>query len=98
MQITKIDTTNESTINSSLKVGMIIRNSSNRTFKISALTDKKIQLTSLNGETVKNTIFNREVFSQLYARKNYDQVINTKNPTADFMEAKRIGATRFMIK
>ena len=98
MQVTKIDTTNETTINETIKTGMVIRNGSNRAFEITALTPTKIQLTSLNGETVKRTVFARNTFCQLFARKNYDQVINPSKINSEFMEAKRVGANRFIIK
>lgn len=97
-QISKIDSTNESTINGTLEIGMTIRNGANRAFTITALTPTQIQLTSLNGETVKRTVLNRNIFCQLFARKNYEQVYNPNKLFTEFVEAKRVGANRFIIK
>ncbi len=93
----RINTINEKTINETLKTGQVIRNGNMRLFRIAGVFEKLIALQSLNGETEKLTYIPRNTFVKLYFRKNYDQVL-TNNPLKEAMEAKSVGATRFLIK
>ena len=96
--MTTINTTSETTINSSIAKGQIIRNGANNIFEITALNEDAIQMTTTNAIVEKTINMSRKVFVQLYARKNYVQVVNTKNILSEIVESRRTGASRFLIK
>ena len=98
METAKIITTSVNTINATISKGQYIRNGSNRLFQITGLNATQIQLTSVNGETPKSTIFSREVFSKLYYMRNYSQVSSPERFISEMVESKKTGADRFLIK
>lgn len=96
--MTTINTTSETTINSTIAKGQIIRNGANNIFEITALNENAIQMTTTNAIVEKTINMSRKVFVQLYARKNYVQVVNTKNILSEIVESRRTGASRFLVK
>ena len=96
--MTTINTTSETTINATIAKGQIIRNGANNIFEITALNEDAIQMTTTNAIVEKTINMSRKVFVQLYARKNYVQVMNTKNILSEIVESRRTGASRFLIK
>ena len=96
--MTTINTTSETTINATIAKGQIIRNGANNIFEITALNEDAIQMTTTNAIVEKTLHMSRKVFVQLYARKNYVQVMNTKNILSEIVESRRTGASRFLVK
>lgn len=96
--MTTINTTSENTINATIAKGQIIRNGANNIFEITALNENAIQMTTTNAIIEKTINMSRKVFVQLYARKNYVQVMNTKNILSEIVESRRTGASRFLVK
>ena len=93
-----INTTSETTINSSIAKGQIIRNGANNIFEITALNETAIEMTTTNAIVEKTINMSRKVFVQLYARKNYVQVVNMKTVLSEIVESRRTGASRFLVK
>ena len=93
-----INTTSENTINSSIAKGQIIRNGANNFFEITALNETSIEMTTTNALVEKTINMSRKVFVQLYARKNYVQVVNMKTVLSEIVESRRTGASRFLVK
>jgi len=93
-----INTTSETTINATIAKGQIIRNGANNIFEITALNETAIEMTTTNAMVEKTINMSRKVFVQLYARKNYVQVVNTKNILSEIVESRRTGASRFLVK
>ena len=93
-----INTTSENTINSSIAKGQIIRNGANNFFEITALNETAIEMTTTNALVEKTINMSRKVFVQLYARKNYVQVVNMKTVLSEIVESRRTGASRFLVK
>ena len=96
--LNKIDSTSKATILNTIAVGQLIRNGANATFKITNITDVTVELTATNGNVGKTCILTKTVFSQLYALKNYTQIMNPKKMLLEVVEARKTGAERFMIK
>jgi len=96
--VNRINTTSENTINQTIEVGHYLRNGSNQIFRIGAMSATQILL-QLQDPTHPRTLqLSRKVFCQLYYRKNYDQVINPAKWLTEWVEAKSVGATRYMVK
>ena len=93
-----INTTSENTINATIAKGQIIRNGANNIFEITALNENAIEMTTTNAIVEKTINMSRKVFVQLYARKNYVQVMNMKTILSEIVESRRTGATRFLVK
>ena len=93
-----INTTSETTINATIAKGQIIRNGANNIFEITALNENAIEMTTTNAIVEKTINMSRKVFVQLYARKNYVQVVNMKTVLSEIVESRRTGATRFLVK
>jgi hypothetical protein len=93
-----INTTSENTINATIAKGQIIRNGANNIFEITALNETAIEMTTTNAIVEKTINMSRKVFVQLYARKNYVQVVNMKTVLSEIVESRRTGATRFLVK
>jgi hypothetical protein len=98
METQKIITTSVNTIIASITKGQFIRNGGNRLFEITGVSDTQIQLTSINGESVKNSILSKSVFVKLFYMGNYSQVKSKETFTNEMIESKKIGADRFLIK
>ena len=96
--INRVNTGSKQSIDSSIFEGLLIRNGSNRLFKIESLTPKQVILTALNGERYQTLIMSRTSFINLYYMKNYVQVINEDRLIQEWIESKEIGANRFIIK
>jgi hypothetical protein len=96
--VNKINTTTESTINSTIEVGHYLRNGSNQVFRIGALSPTQILLQLQDPTHPRNLTLSRKVFCQLYYRKNYDQVLDPNRAISEWVHAKSVGATRFLIK
>jgi len=96
--MTTINTTSENTINATIAKGQIIRNGANNIFEITALNENAIEMTTTNAIVEKTINMSRKVFVQLYARKNYIQVVNMKTILSEIVESRRTGATRFLVK
>jgi len=96
--MTTINTTSETTINATIAKGQIIRNGANNIFEITALNENAIEMTTTNAIVEKTINMSRKVFVQLYARKNYIQVVNMKTILSEIVESRRTGATRFLVK
>jgi len=96
--MTTINTTSETTINATIAKGQIVRNSGNNIFEITGLNETTVQMTTTNSVIEKTVNMSRKVFVQLYARKNYVQVMNTKNILSEISEGRRTGAERFLVK
>jgi len=96
--MTTINTTSETTINATIAKGQIIRNGANNIFEITALNETAIQMTTTNAIVEKTINMSRKVFVQLYARKNYVQVVNMKTVLSEIVESRRTGASRFLVK
>ena len=94
----KIQTNTAKTINETLTTGQYLRNGGNRVFQITSLTDRTIQLTSINGEREQILNIGREVFVKLFFMGNYAQVTNPINALNEAMESRKVGANRFLIK
>ena len=94
----KIQTNTAKTINETLTTGQYLRNGGNRVFQITALTDRSIQLTSINGEREQILNLGREVFVKLFFMGNYAQVTNPINALNEAIESRKVGANRFLIK
>lgn len=93
-----INSQNISTINSTLEVGQIIRNGANYIFEIEKLTNEKVILKSINDIKERTLAFNRSVFVSLFKNKNFDQLRDPQNWLTEIANAKRIGASRFLLK
>ena len=98
METQKIITNTIQTINQTISKGQFIRNGGNRLFEITGINDTQIQLTSVNGESVKNSILSKSVFVKLFYMGNYSQVKSKETFTNEMIESKKIGADRFLIK
>ena len=98
METQKIITNTIQTINQSISKGQFIRNGGNRLFQITGLTDTQIQLTSINGESVKNSILSKSVFVKLFYMGNYSQVKSPETFITEMVESRKTGADRFLIK
>jgi hypothetical protein len=96
--MTTINTTSETTINATIAKGQIIRNGANNIFEITALNETAIEMTTTNAIVEKTINMSRKVFVQLYARKNYVQVVNMKTVLSEIVESRRTGASRFLVK
>lgn len=96
--MTTINTTSENTINATIAKGQIIRNGANNIFEITALNETSIEMTTTNALVEKTINMSRKVFVQLYARKNYVQVMNMKTVLSEIVESRRTGASRFLVK
>ena len=94
----KIQTNTAKTINETLTTGQYLRNGGNRVFQITSLTDRTIQLTSINGEREQILNIGREVFVKLFFMGNYAQVTNPINALNEAIESRKVGANRFLIK
>ena len=94
----KIQTNTAKTINETLTIGQYLRNGGNRVFQITSLTDRTIQLTSINGEREQILNLGREVFVKLFFMGNYAQVTNPINALNEAIESRKVGANRFLIK
>ena len=94
----KIQTNTAKTINETLTTGQYLRNGGNRVFQITSLTDRTIQLTSINGEREQILNLGREVFVKLFFMGNYAQVTNPINALNEAIESRKVGANRFLIK
>ena len=98
METSKIITTTVNTIKATISKGQFIRNGGNRLFEITGLNETQIQLTSVNGETEKFTIFAKEVFAKLFRMGNYVQVTSPERFVSEMIESRKTGADRFLIK
>jgi hypothetical protein len=98
METSKIITKTIQSITDSISKGQFIRNGGNRLFEITGVSDTQIQLTSVNGESVKNSILSKQVFCKLFYMGNYSQVKSKETFTNEMIESKKIGADRFLIK
>jgi hypothetical protein len=98
METQKIITNTIQTINQTISKGQFIRNGGNRLFQITGINDTQIQLTSINGESVKNSLMSKSVFVKLFYMGNYSQVKSKETFTNEMIESKKIGADRFLIK
>jgi hypothetical protein len=98
IQVNRINTTSESTIDQTIEIGQYLRNGSNQIFRIAALSPTQILLQLQDPNKPKQLTLSRRVFAQLYYRKNYDQIINPEKWLTEWVEAKSVGATRLMIK
>jgi hypothetical protein len=96
--VNQIVSTNESTIDSTIQVGQYLRNGNNSLFHIGAITPTQVVLQLMDPTNPKTLYLSRKVFVQLYYRKNYDQVKDPKNYIKEWVTAKSVGATRFLIK
>jgi hypothetical protein len=96
--IQRVNTGSKQTIDSSIFEGLLIRNGSNRLFKIESLTPKQVILTSINGEREQTLILSRPAFISLYYMKNYVQVIQEGRLIQEWIDSKEIGSNRFIIK
>jgi hypothetical protein len=96
--VNRINTTTESTIDQTIEVGQYLRNGSNQIFRIGALSPTQILLVLQDPNAPKQLTLSRRVFAQLYYRKNYDQVINPEKWLNEWVHAKSVGATRFLVK
>lgn len=96
--VNRINSTTEQTINQTLAVGQYLRNGANQIFLIGALSETQILLQLQDPTKPRNLQLSRKVFCQLYYRKNYDQVINPAKWVNEWIEAKSVGATRFLVK
>jgi hypothetical protein len=96
--VQRVNTGTRQSIDSSIFEGLLIRNGSNRLFKIESLTTKQVILTSLNGEREQTLILSRPSFISLYYMKNYVQVIQEKRLIQEWIDSKEIGSNRFIIK
>jgi hypothetical protein len=96
--VQRVNTGTKQSIDDSIFEGLLIRNGSNRLFKIESLTPKQVILTSINGEREQTLILSRSSFISLYYMKNYVQVINENRLISEWIEAKEIGSNRFIIK
>jgi len=96
--IQRVNTGSKQTIDSSIFEGLLIRNGSNRLFKIESLTPKQVILTSINGEREQTLILSRSAFISLYYMKNYVQVIQEGRLIQEWIDSKEIGSNRFIIK
>ena len=96
--IQRVNTGSKQTIDSSIFEGLLIRNGSNRLFKIESLTPKQVILTSVNGEREQTLILSRSAFISLYYMKNYVQVIQEGRLIQEWIDSKEIGSNRFIIK
>jgi hypothetical protein len=96
--VQRVNTGTKQSIDDTLFEGLLIRNGSNRLFKIESLTTKQVILTSLNGERIQTLIMGRPAFINLYYMKNYVQVIQEGRLIQEWIEAKEIGSNRFIIK
>lgn len=101
MERNKINTNTEKTINESLEIGQVIVNGSGRIFTITNLTDDEVEMTQENGDPGsegKKAVMGRKVFSQLFYRKNYNQVSSVDNARTEHFQSAAIGSNRFMLK
>ena len=98
MEATKIITTTVNTIIASITKGQFIRNGGNRLFEITGLNETQIQLTSINGETEKYTIFSKEVFAKLFRMGNFVQVSSPERFVSEMIESRKTGADRFLVR
>jgi hypothetical protein len=96
--IQRVNTGSKQTIDETLFEGLLIRNGSNRLFKIESLTPKQVILTSINGEREQTLILSRPAFISLYYMKNYVQVIQEGRLIQEWIDSKEIGSNRFIIK
>ena len=96
--IQRVNTGSKQTIDSSIFEGLLIRNGSNRLFKIESLTPKQVILTSINGEREQTLILSRPAFISLYYMKNYVQVIQENRLIQEWIDSKEIGSNRFIVK
>ena len=96
--VTRIVTNTESTIDSTMEVGHYLRNGSRQIFRIGAITPTQVVLQLIDPNNPKTLYISRKVFCQLYWRKNYDQVLNPENWLNEWVNARSVGATRFLIK
>ena len=98
METQKIITNTIQTISESITKGQFIRNGGNRLFQITGINDTQIQLTSVNGESVKNSILSKSVFVKLFYMGNYSQVKSPETFITEMVESRKTGADRFLIK
>jgi len=98
MEATKIITTTTNTICATIAKGQFIRNGGNRLFEITGLNETQIQLTSVNGESEKFTIFSKEVFAKLFRMGNFVQVASPARFMIEMIESRKTGADRFLIR
>jgi len=96
--VQRVNTGTKQSIDETIYEGLLIRNGSNRLFKIESITPKQVILTALNGERYQTLIMSRTAFINLYYMKNYIQVINEDRLISEWIESKEIGANRFIIK
>jgi hypothetical protein len=94
----KIQTNTAKSINETLSIGQFLRNGGNRVFEITALDNKSIGLTTINGEVVKELFLSREVFVKLYYMGNYAQVTSPEKALTEAIESRKSGANRFLVK
>ena len=90
--------TSKNSVLATIVKGQLIRNGAISTFKITNITDATVELTATNGNVGKTSIMTKTVFAQLYALKNYIQIMNPEKMILEVMEARRTGAERFLIK
>ena len=96
--VQRVNTGTKQSIDETLFEGLLIRNGSNRLFKIESLTTKQVILTSINGEREQTLILSRPAFISLYYMKNYVQVIQENRLIQEWIDSKEIGSNRFIIK
>ena len=96
--IQRVNTGTKQSIDSTIYEGLLIRNGSNRLFKIESLTPKQVILTSINGEREQTLILSRSAFVNLYYMKNYVQVLQEKRLITEWIDSTQIGSNRFLVK
>ena len=96
--VQRVNTGTKQTIDETLFEGLLIRNGSNRLFKIESLTPKQVILTSLNGERIQTLIMSRTSFINLYYMKNYVQVLQEKRLIQEWIDSTQTGSNRFLVK
>jgi hypothetical protein len=96
--IQKVNTGTKQSIDETIYQGLLIRNGSNRLFKIESLTPKQVILTSINGEREQTLVLARTSFVSLYYMKNYVQVNSEKTMITEWIDSQTVGANRFLVK
>ena len=96
--INRVNTGTRQSIDDTICIGQFLRNGGNRIFKIVSLTDKQIELESINGERKQTLTMGRFAFVCLYYMKNYSQIPNPQSLFREIENAQCIGANRLLIK
>ncbi len=84
-------------LNETLELGQFYRNGNGITFEVIELTDTAITLRPRELQNSNDSRLGRTVFSQLYARNNYE-LIKDPNSSREFELTRTLGLKRFAIQ